>query len=76
LIKKSGLLEFTPGQTTNYNFDLVLGDVDQDNEVGPGDFEMVVAQFGGSGDADVDRDGEVGPSDFEIVVQNFGLQGD
>ena len=76
LIMKSGLLEFTPGQTTNYNFDLVLGDVDQDNEVGPGDFEMVVAQFGGSGDADVDRDGEVGPSDFEIVVQNFGLQGD
>lgn len=76
LIKKSGLLEFTPGQTTNYNFELVLGDVDQDNEVGPGDFEMVVAQFGGSGDADVDRDGEVGPSDFEIVVQNFGLQGD
>lgn len=49
------------------------GDVDQDAEVGPGDFEAVVAQFGNSGDADCDNDGEVGPSDFEIVVGNFGL---
>jgi|688.fasta_scaffold93878_4 hypothetical protein len=49
------------------------GDIDQDTEVGPGDFEAVVAQFGNSGDADCDNDGEVGPSDFEIVVGNFGL---
>jgi putative transposon-encoded protein len=49
------------------------GDLDQDTEVGPGDFEAVVAQFGNSGDADCDNDGEVGPSDFEIVVGNFGL---
>jgi hypothetical protein len=49
------------------------GDIDQDGEVGPSDFEAVVSQFGGSGDADCDNDGEVGPSDFEIVVANFGL---
>jgi hypothetical protein len=50
------------------------GDIDQDGEVGPGDFEAVVGQFGGPGSADADNDGEVGPSDFEIVVGNFGLQ--
>jgi hypothetical protein len=49
------------------------GDIDNDTEVGPGDFEAVVAQFGGPGDADVDNDGEVGPADFEIVIANFGL---
>jgi hypothetical protein len=49
------------------------GDIDNDAEVGPGDFEAVVAQFGGAGDADVDNDGEVGPADFEIVIANFGL---
>jgi hypothetical protein len=41
--------------------------------VGPGDFEAVVSQFGGTGSADVDNDGEVGPGDFEIIVANFGL---
>jgi hypothetical protein len=50
------------------------GDIDQDGEVGPGDFEAVVGQFGGPGSADADNDGEVGPSDSEIVVANFGLQ--
>jgi hypothetical protein len=55
------------------NATLKNGDVDQDGEVGPGDFEAVVAQFGLSGDADCDNDGEVGPSDFEIVVGNFGI---
>jgi hypothetical protein len=49
------------------------GDIDSDGEVGPSDFEAVVAQFGGAGDADVDNDGEVGPSDFETIVANFGL---
>jgi hypothetical protein len=50
------------------------GDISQDGEVGPGDFEQVVSQFGGTGLADCDNDGEVGPSDFEIVVGNYGLQ--
>jgi hypothetical protein len=49
------------------------GDINQDGEVGPSDFEAVVAQFGGVGTADVDNDGEVGPSDFEIIIANFGL---
>lgn len=62
---------------------LYQGDCDLDNEIGPGDFEMVVGAFGtveGDDDwnpqADVDGDGEVGPGDFEIIVENFGLAGD
>ena len=54
--------------------ELVNGDIDQDGEVGPSDFEQVVASFGGVGIADVDNDGEVGPGDFEVVVENFGMQ--
>jgi hypothetical protein len=53
--------------------DLVNGDIDRDGEVGPGDFEAVVATFGTTGPADIDGDGEVGPSDFETVVAHFGL---
>jgi hypothetical protein len=59
----------------NLSASLINGDVDGDGEVGPGDFEIVVANFGTSEVpelGDLDRDGEVGPSDFEIVVANFG----
>jgi hypothetical protein len=56
---------------------LIAGDIDGDNEIGPGDFELIVAAFGGEDPgADVDNDGEVGPSDFEIIVRNFGLGGE
>ena len=62
---------------------LINGDGDGDNEVGPGDFELVVSKFGLDSSSseyvkavDLDRDGEIGPSDFEIVVGNFGLAGD
>ena len=62
---------------------LVLGDVDGDNEIGPGDFEAVVSGFGSvygnfawNSLADLDRDGEIGPGDFEVVVRNFGISGE
>jgi hypothetical protein len=62
---------------------LINGDCDGDNEVGPGDFELVVSKFGLDSSSaeyvktvDLDRDGEIGPGDFEIVVSNFGLAGD
>ncbi len=72
----------TPGSLASISLPTIKGDVDSDGEIGPGDFEEVVARFGAttgsslySVEADVDRNGEVGPSDFEIVVQNFGLAG-
>lgn len=65
------------------NATLTNGDADGDNEVGPGDFEQIVASFGTAfGDPgwrtldDLDGDGEVGPGDFEIAVNNFGIAGD
>lgn len=61
------------GSSISLNASLRNGDVDQDTEVGPGDFELVVAQFGEPGSADLDNNGEVGPSDFEIIVTNFSL---
>lgn len=61
------------------NYSLNNGDVDNDNEVGPGDFEIVVENFGSvlalGSEGDLDGDGEVGPGDFEIVVHNFGISG-
>lgn len=62
---------------------LFNGDVDEDNEVGPGDFGALSSAFGSvDGDtnwnamADLDGDGEVGPSDFGILSANFGVSGD
>jgi hypothetical protein len=66
-------LTLSGNSITSQNVSLRNGDIDQDTEVGPGDFETVVGQFGGPGTGDVDNDGEVGPSDFEIVISNFGL---
>lgn len=66
-------LTLSGSNLTGQNTTLQNGDIDQDGEVGPGDFEAVVSQFGGTGSADVDNDGEVGPGDFEIIVANFGL---
>lgn len=63
----------------NVNFSPLNGDIDRDGEVGPGDFEIVVANFGNATataeQGDADGDGEVGPGDFEIIVANFGSTG-
>lgn len=78
--KSVNLVNGTLVSTGSYS--LVNGDVDGDNEVGPGDFEAVVSAFGlPVGDpnyisgSDLDGDLEVGPSDFELVVENFGIGG-
>ena len=64
------------------DFSLKNGDVDGDNEIGPGDFGQLSSAFGSvSGDAnwnalaDLDGDAEVGPSDFGILSANFGEAG-
>jgi glucose/arabinose dehydrogenase len=66
------------GNVSGLNFELINGDIDNDGEIGPGDFEAVVNNFGlgGPNVADVDGDGEVGPGDFETVVSGFGLGDD
>ena len=57
----------------------IPGDIDGDGEIGPGDFETIVSDFGlevtdpnADPNADIDGDGEIGPGDFEYIVLNFG----
>lgn len=66
------------GVPARADFSLTNGDVDQDNEVGPGDFgNLALAFLSADGDpnwnalADLDCDGEVGPGDFGILANNF-----
>jgi len=61
------------------NLNLIAGDVDGDNEIGTGDFDMVVSAYGNSGSnliEDVDYDGEVGTGDFDTIVANYGESGE
>lgn len=73
----------TGANVTGVNFSLINGDVDGDNEIGPGDFgQLATAFLSSNGDpnwnarADLDRDGEVGPGDFGILATNFLVAGD
>lgn len=59
------------------------GDIDNNNEVGPGDFSALIASFGleegqsgYNSSADLDGNQEVGPGDFTILSRNFGEIGD
>lgn len=76
----------------NASATLINGDIDGDNEVGPGDFNVLANNFlaawdpgletfaawlaSPAGQADIDGDGEVGPGDFAILANNFLLAGD
>lgn len=75
--------DFTSVDELFMTVSLINGDIDQDNEVGPGDFnELANAFLSVDGDpnwnanADLDGDGEVGPGDFSILANNFLLAGD
>lgn len=63
--------------------DFIGGDIDGDNEVGPGDFSMLAMAFlSANGDpnwntrADLDFDKEIGPGDFSVLAYNFLLGGE
>lgn len=65
------------------NATLTNGDVNNDNEVGPADFSLMVTAFGSflgdpnySAAADLNDDEEVGPADFSILSGSFGEFGD
>lgn len=76
---------FTFGTTSvdlgTLNF--LSGDIDNDNEIGPGDFGALASAFlsvpgdaNWNADADLDWDGEVGPGDFSFLASNFLESGD
>lgn len=73
----------TASGASGLNFSLKNGDVNDDNEVGPGDFSLLASAFGsflgdpGYTDAtDLNGDEEVGPADFSILAASFGEFGD
>lgn len=75
---KGGVENIALGGTATANFSLINGDVDGDNEVGPGDFGQLATAFlsvdgdpNWNANADLDGDGEVGPGDFGILANNF-----
>lgn len=62
---------------------LTNGDIDKDNEIGPGDFGLLSSAYGATNgdsnwvsDADLDGDGEIGPTDFGILSSHYGELGD
>lgn len=82
-LSKSATLTIGNSNSLGLLMTLKNGDVDGDNEVGPGDFgDLANAFLSVSGDpnwdpfADLDGDGEVGPGDFAILANNFLLAGD
>lgn len=67
-------------QSATLNILFLLGDIDKDGEVGPGDFSRLANAFlsvpgdpNWDADADLDQDGEIGPGDFSILANQFGL---
>ena len=65
------------------SFDSVNGDIDEDNEVGIGDYAILSFSYGSiQGDpnwdpaADLDGDGEVAIGDYAILSANYGQMGD
>lgn len=66
-----------------FSTQVIPGDLNEDNEVGPGDFSLFAAAFGSQvsdpsflGPADFDLDEEIGPSDFSVFAGSFGELGD
>lgn len=82
-LSKMITVDLSNGRVTGLNWFLTNGDIDGDDEVGPGDFGLLSGAYGSvDGDpnwdanADLDGDGEVGPNDFGILSSNYGLTGD
>ena len=82
-LRRVGTFTFSVSGNTAMNHNCINGDIDLDDEVGPGDFGLLSSAYGSvSGDpnwniaADLDGDGEVGPSDFGILSTNYGQTGD
>ncbi|MBX7131807.1 MAG: hypothetical protein K1X67_03920 [Fimbriimonadaceae bacterium] len=64
-------------------FSIINGDIDEDNEVGIGDYAILSFSYGsvpGDGNwnpaADLEGDGEVSIGDYAILSANYGLAGD
>ncbi|MBX7135681.1 MAG: hypothetical protein K1X67_23685 [Fimbriimonadaceae bacterium] len=77
LRSKVGNVSISDAGQMNVNFSLVNGDIDQDNEVGIGDYSILSSQYGTAGpEADLNGDEAVDIGDYSILSASFGLAGD
>lgn len=83
LRKKLGSVTVDEDGTTGLVFNLLNGDIDDDNEVTIGDYSQLSIAFGSepgdphwNAEADLNGDNAVDIGDFAILSQNFGEVGD
>lgn len=83
LKKKVGSVNVTASGATGVNFLLTNGDIDEDNEVGIGDYAVLSSTYnlslgdaGYNGAADLNGDDAVDIADYAILSSNYGLMGD
>lgn len=82
-LRRTRLVDTSLGDVSGLILTLVNGDVDEDDEVGIGDFALFSPAFGTEvgepgflGNADLNGDGVVDIADYAILSTNFGLLGD
>ncbi|HRF58965.1 MAG TPA: S8 family serine peptidase [Fimbriimonadaceae bacterium] len=76
LRRRVGSVVITGSGAVGVNFSLVNGDIDGNNLIDSDDFDILVANFGGTGQGDLDENGTVDSDDFDILVAAFGQFGD
>ncbi|MBX7134945.1 MAG: hypothetical protein K1X67_19940 [Fimbriimonadaceae bacterium] len=83
LQKRRANVNITAAGASGVNFSLVNGDIDDDNEVGIGDYSrlstsynLAVGDPGYDVEADLNGDDAVDIADYSILSSNYGLAGD
>lgn len=76
-LRKNVAANTTSGNATGANMVLVNSDLDDDNEIGIGDYGILSSAYGSGGPAgDVNGDGSVDIGDYAILSANYGQFGD
>lgn len=83
LRRKRASVNVPAGGASGVDFSLINGDINNDNEIGIGDYSMLSASYnlflgdpGYNAQADLNGDDEVGISDYAILSSNYGQFGD
>ena len=76
-LRKNVAVNTTGGNATGANLVLTNGDLNDDNEIGIGDFGILSALYGSENAAgDINGDGSVDIADYAILSSNYGDAGD
>lgn len=76
-LRKNVAVNTTSGNATGANLSLTNGDLDNDNEIGIGDYGILSSLYGSENAAgDINGDGSVDIGDYAVLSANYGLLGD